>query len=320
MSWFNNYRPLTSGTEVAEQIRKNGNAFTALGAGLAGIGNQMTEKIEKDKKDQILKMKKAFNQARLDEINQKKTDDNYLAQVYSRPNKLSFEKNYDGSLKPSASAIAKANEYWANQDKKLELAGAWVDAEDDKDTTKEWNKYKLNNPKGTFGDFAKSNPNLIEDTTPETLTKLRGAYEDNVKNNMLDALKMKQAKIDIKNAQLTNKEKQLQIKKAEKGDKTKDKKDVSSSIFLRLGKEINGKGVGEFTLKGSAEDVQTANEIEYIYNNTNLTPIQAANFVKEKREKEKKEDIKKLNLAEEAKKNLRSNNIFANTLGNISSY
>lgn len=204
MGWYD-YKPQTNGVEVAKVIKENGNAFTALGKAFDDIGTGIIEKQKTDEESELNKLKKnsmefAFNQAKEKEA-QAKADKDYLTQVYKRPNKKSFEANFDGSIKPSLAAQKEARGYWDDQNKKLELAGAWVDAEDDKDYMKAWGNYQVKNPKENYASFANANPDLVANASVKAISDVRNAWDKKQHDDKLFGLNVKKANANIAQSQ-----------------------------------------------------------------------------------------------------------------------
>lgn len=240
MGWYDSYKPQTSGVDVAKGMRESGNAFTALGKAFGDIGENIIKKKKREEESAYNQLRKdsmefAFQTAK-EQKAQKSVDEQYLKQVHARPNKKSFEKNYDGSLKPSLDATMKAKQYWDDQDKKLELAGAWVDKQVDDEYKGLWGAYQVANPNGTYADFAKKNAYWANLATPETKANLMGAWDKQQLDNKkfdLDVRKadanIAQSQASIANSGANKKYHEYQLESA----KNKDTENKNTDMFDR---------------------------------------------------------------------------------------
>ncbi len=168
MSWFHKYRPQTSGTEVANVIRKNSNAWGALGDSLIGAGDEILKHKKRKVEEKNQKFLDAFNTAKLDDIGQNKADNAYMSTVLKggKP-KDSYE--YNGkSYTPHAKTLKDEKDFIVKQyDDKLRKAFAGGNVKD-------------------WGQFATTHTDLINQGSGETILNLKNVWGTEQRQNKKD--------------------------------------------------------------------------------------------------------------------------------------
>lgn len=300
MGWYDAFRGKSSNVNL--KLDKSGNAMSAFGDAFSKFGKVMEEdRIAKEKtklidsqlageklEQEINTQKKTDMETKsandAESLKQTKFDDAYESEALSRPNRASFDANWqsDGTMKPSADAMSAVNKHFKEKEVELEKADKWAQSEVNEELKQIYGSggYK------SFEELKKANPDIVDIADGTTVMAIKDAFK---KDDVQEATLKAQEKDTKHQIALLKKEKE--IIKLQKSNSDKNfKYTENTGVKIR---ELVKTASGMDNTFGSFDDAQPTafekkvTDVATLSKELNLEPIlalKAYNLQQEKAE------------------------------------